>query len=84
MKNIDHHHHVISISITIISRGYLPVMGQPEVVISNMHDVTPNVWLWTERTVLCHMYSTYFGTCTKRPIRVIDESATERNQSDEA
>ena len=36
------------------------------------------------QNVLCHMYSTYFGTCTKRPTRVIDESATERNQSDEA
>ena len=31
MKNIDHHHHhhVISIPIIIISRSYLPVMGQP-------------------------------------------------------
>ena len=58
MKNIDHHHHhVISISIIIISRSCLPVMGQqwssdglPEVVISNLHDVTPNVWLCTYRT----------------------------------
>ena len=28
MKNIDHHHHVISIPIIIINRNYLPVMGQ--------------------------------------------------------
>ena len=64
MKNIDHHHYVISISITIISRSYLPVMEQQwssdgllEVVISNLHDVTPNVWLCL-----------YSVTCTVRTL----------------